>query len=196
MKTLIKSIKLTLVCCVLLSVGYVLVLWLFARVVGPGKGNAETTVFRGKVVGATAVGQAFSKDIYFWGRPSCAGKGYNATSSCGSNKGPSNREYLREVNHRIDLFIIHHPYLKRKDVPAEMVTASASGLDPDISPESAYVQVRRVAQARHLVEKIVKRIVDENIQRPLWNLFGPEKVNVLQLNIALDELIKNGNGDK
>ena len=83
---------------------------------------------------------------------------------------------------------MHHPYLQRKDVPAEMVTASASGLDPDIPPASAYVQVKRVAQARGMDEAKVKSIVDETIQKPLLGLFGTEKVNVLKLNIALEEI--------
>ena len=83
---------------------------------------------------------------------------------------------------------VHHPYLQRKDVPAEMVTASASGLDPDITPASAYVQVKRVARARGMDEAKVKSIVDETIQKPLLGLFGTEKVNVLKLNIALEEI--------
>ena len=82
-------------------------------------------------MGAANVGQVFTEDIYFWGRPSCAGDGYDASSSAGSNKGPTNEEYLAEVETRIDTFLVHHPYLERKDVPAEMVTASGSGLDPD-----------------------------------------------------------------
>ena len=155
---------------------------------GPGDGNAETVEVNGKVVGAANVGQMFTKDIYFWGRPSCAGNGYDAANSCGSNKGPTNPEYLAEVNARIDTFLVHHPYLKRKDVPAEMVTASGSGLDPDITPQSAHVQVKRVAGARHIDEHLVASIVEQSIQRPLLGLFGPEKVNVLKLNVALDKL--------
>lgn len=174
--------------CVLLSFGYVAALWLFAKVAGPGKGNAEVVELNGKVVGAANVGQQFTKDIYFWGRPSCAGDGYDAANSCGSNKGPTNPEYLAEVETRIDSFLVHHPYLKRKDVPAEMVTASGSGLDPDITPQSARVQVKRVASARHLDEKQVAALVEKSIERPLLGFFGPAKVNVLKLNVALDKL--------
>ena len=174
--------------CVLLSFGYVAALWLFAKVAGPGKGNAEVVELNGKVVGAANVGQQFTKNIYFWGRPSCAGDGYDAANSCGSNKGPTNPEYLAEVETRIDSFLVHHPYLKRKDVPAEMVTASGSGLDPDITPQSARVQVKRVASARHLDEKQVAALVEKSIERPLLGLFGPAKVNVLKLNVALDKL--------
>ena len=189
MKTFIKSIRLTLVFAVFLSVFYIFVLWLFAKVFGPNNGNAEITELRGKTVGASNVGQMFTKDIYFWGRPSCAGNGYDASHSSGSNKGPSNKEYLKEVDRRITNFLKHHPYIRRNDIPAEMVTASGSGLDPDISPESAYIQIRRVAKARGCSEQTVKEIVDKAIDKPLLHIFGPEKVNVLKLNVALDEYI-------
>lgn len=188
MKNFIKSIKLTFVFCALLAVCYVLVLWIFAQFAGPGRGDAPVATLHGKVVGAANVGQMFKKDIYFWGRPSCAGNGYDGTSSGGSNKAVSNKEYLAEVDHRITDFLKHHPYLKRKDIPAEMVTASGSGLDPDISPQSAYIQIRRIANARKCNEKIIKSIVDRHIEKPLFGLFGPEKVNVLKLNIALDNI--------
>ena len=113
MKTLLKSFKITLAFCVFFAVFYVLILWLFAQVAGPNKGNAEVATLDGKVVGAANVGQNFTKDIYFWGRPSCAGDGYDATSSSGSNKGPTNPEYLAELEARIDTFLVHHPYLNR-----------------------------------------------------------------------------------
>ena len=182
------AFRLTIVMCVVLSFGYVAALWLFAKVAGPGKGNAEVVELNGKVVGAANVGQQFTKDIYFWGRPSCAGDGYDAANSCGSNKGSTNPEYLAEVETRIDSFLVHHPYLKRKVVPAEMVTASGSGLDPDITAESARVQVKRVADARRLDEHLVASLVEKSIERPLLGLFGPAKVNVLKLNVALDKL--------
>ncbi len=188
MKNMKVAFRLTIVMCVVLSFGYVAALWLFAKVAGPGKGNAEVVELNGKVVGAANVGQLFTKDIYFWGRPSCAGDGYDAANSCGSNKGPTNPEYLAEVETRIDSFLVHHPYLKRKDVPAEMVTASGSGLDPDITAESARVQVKRVADARRLDEHLVASLVEKSIERPLLGLFGPAKVNVLKLNVALDKL--------
>ncbi len=179
MKTLLKSLKITLAFCVLFSVFYILILWLFAQVAGPNKGNAEVATLDGKVVGAANVGQMFTKDIYFWGRPSSAGDGYDASSSSGSNKGPTNQEYLDEVKARIDTFLVHHPYLNRADVPAEMVTASASGLDPNITPQCA--------QARGLTEEQVRAIVDKSIEKPFLGLLGTEKVNVLKLNIALEE---------
>lgn len=190
MKNFIKSIRLTLAFCVFFSVFYILILWIFARFAGPNAGNAEVATLNGKVVGAANVGQAFSQDIYFWGRPSCAGDGYDAANSCGSNKGPTNPEYLAEVEARIDTFLVHHPYLSRKDVPAEMVTASGSGLDPDITPACAYVQVKRVADARGMSEEAVRAIVEKAVEKPLMGMFGSERVNVLKLNIALEEVRK------
>lgn len=190
MKDFIKSARVTLVFCLVLSVCYVLVLWIFACVASPGDGNAETVTVKGKVIGAANVGQLFTKDVYFWGRPSCAGDGYDATSSCGSNKSVTNKDYLAEVEARIDTFLVHHPYLKRSEVPAEMVTASGSGLNPNITPACAYVQVKRVAHARGWHEEDVKKIVDEQIKGSLFGLFGPEKVNVLKLNVALDNVTK------
>lgn len=188
MKNVIKSLRITIVFCVFFSLFYILVLWLFAKVAAPNGGNADIITLNGKVVGAANVGQSFTRDTYFWGRPSCAGDGYDATSSSGSNKGVTNPEYLDEVKVRVDSFLVHHPYLKRDEVPAEMVTASGSGLDPDITPECAYVQVKRVAQARQMSESAVKTIVDETIEKPFLGIFGTEKVNVLKLNVALEKL--------
>ena len=187
MKNFIKSLRLTIVFCVFFSLFYILVLWLFAKVAAPNSGNADVITLNGKVVGAANVGQSFTRDTYFWGRPSCAGDGYDATSSSGSNKGVTNPEYLDEVKVRVDSFLVHHPYLKRDEVPAEMVTASGSGLDPHITPECAYVQVKRVAQARQMSETAVKTIVDETIEKPFLGIFGTEKVNVLKLNVALEK---------
>lgn len=187
MKDFIKSFRLTIAFCLFFTVFYLLILWVFAKVAGPNAGQAEVAELNGKVVGAANVGQQFSQDIYFWGRPSCAGDGYDATSSAGSNKGPTNEEYLAEVEARIDTFLIHHPYLSRNKVPAEMVTASGSGLDPDITPASAYVQVKRIAKARGMEESKVTAIVDKMIQKPLLGSFGTPTINVLKLNIALEE---------
>lgn len=188
MKTFINSIRLTIAFCLLFAVLYVLILWIFGQFVNPNKGNAPVLTLNGKVVGAANVGQNFTKDTYFWGRPSCAGDGYDASSSCGSNKGPTNPDYLKDVQGRIDEFLKKHPYLKRNQVPAEMVTASGSGLDPDITPASANVQVHRIAMARHMTDAQVQAVVDKTVEKPLLGLFGPSKVNVLKLNIALDEI--------
>ncbi|MEG1538757.1 MAG: K(+)-transporting ATPase subunit C [Muribaculaceae bacterium] len=194
MKTIWISIKITVLLCIFFAISYVLILWIFAKVTSSNDGNAEVVTINGAIVGAANVGQQFTQDIYFWGRPSNAGGGYDGTSSSGSNKGVTNEEYLKEVNQRIDTFLLQHPYLERKDVPAEMVTASASGLDPDITPECAYVQVKRVASARKMSEKVVLDIVNKAIEQPLLGLFGPAKINVLKLNVELDKMQQNSKG--
>lgn len=186
MKNLWKSIRMTLAFCLLLTIGYVFVLWIFAKVASPASGNAELVMLDGKAVGAAYVGQPFTQDIYFWGRPSAVG--YDGDGSGGSNKGPANEEYLQEVEIRIDSFLVKHPYLTRTEVPAEMVTASGSGLDPHITPASAYVQVKRVAQARNLSEENVRAVVGRYVEKPFLGIFGTEKVNVLKLNVALENL--------
>lgn len=196
MTNMLRSIRLTLVLGFILIIGYVVVLWAFAKVAGPNGGKPElvysttaTTENHPHIVGVKNVGQQFVNNRYFWGRPSCAGKGYDASASAGSNKGPTNAEYLKEVSERSKLFLKAHPYLHQSDIPAEMVTASGSGLDPDITPQSAYIQVRRIAASRGLSEQYVKSIVDKSIQKPLLGVFGPAKVNVLKLNMLLDKSI-------
>ena len=159
MKNLWISIKITLAMCVVLFVGYVLVLRLVAWVASPNDGEAPVVTYNGKVVGAANVGQVFTDSVYFWGRPSNVD--YNGGGSGGSNKGTNNPEYLAQVEERIDAFLAAHPYLSREEVPAEMVTASGSGLDPDISIRGAEVQIRRVAGARGMSEAEVKKIVEE-----------------------------------
>jgi len=182
---ILKAIRITLVLTVLLCVIYPLVIAGVGKL-SKGKGDGETIVVNGKVVGYANVGQSFTQPKYFWGRPSAAG--YNAAGSAGSNKGPSNPDYMKDVAGRIDTLLKYHPYLKREDIPAEMVTASGSGLDPDISPAAAKMQIKRVAQYRNLDEAKVAALVDKHTEQPLAGLFGPAKVNVLKLNVALDEL--------
>ena len=189
MKNLWISIKITLAMCVVLFVGYVLVLRLIAWVASPNDGEAPMVTYNGKVVGAANVGQVFTDSIYFWGRPSAVD--YNGGGSGGSNKATTNPEYLADVEQRVQDFLAAHPYLSRGEVPSEMVTASGSGLDPDISPRGAQVQVRRVAAARGLDEAVVQRLVDSLTQKPWLGLFGTAKVNVLRLNIALETLQPN-----
>ena len=188
MKNLWISLKFTLAMCAVLTIGYVLVLRLTAAVASPNDGEAPVVELNGKVVGAANVGQRFTSSIYFWGRPSAVD--YNGGGSGGSNKGTNNSEYLADVEARIDTFLKAHPYLERKEVPAEMVTASGSGLDPDISPRGAEVQIRRVAEARGMTEDQVREIVEKTIQKPWMGLFGTYRVNVLKLNVALDEAQK------
>jgi K+-transporting ATPase ATPase C chain len=185
MKTLVQSIRLTLILSVLLCIIYPVII-AFAGKLSKGQGNGEKIIVNGRVVGYAAIGQKFDKPQYFWGRPSAVG--YNAAGSAGSNKGPSNPDYLKDVNSRIDTLLKYNPGLKRSDIPADLVTASGSGLDPDISPEAARIQVKRVAKYRKLNEQKVAELVATHTQAPLLDMFGPATVNVLKLNVALDEL--------
>ena len=116
---------------------------------------------------------------------------YNGAGSGGSNKGPSNPDYLKEVELRIDTFLIQHPYLNKTEVPAEMVTASGSGLDPHISPVSAFVQAKRVADERKISLEKMNKIIQEHIEQPLFGVFGPSTINVLELNLALEKMQTN-----
>jgi K+-transporting ATPase ATPase C chain len=183
-KYILPSLKLTLVFIILCSVLYPLFLAAVGKLT-PGKGAGEKISVNGKVVGYANIGQHFSQDKYFWSRPSAVG--YNAAGSGGSNKGPSNPDYLKDVQAHIDSFLVHNPGIKKSDIPAELVTYSGSGLDPDLSPAGVRVQVKRVATARKLSEDKLQALVDRYTERPLLGLFGPEKVNVLKLNVALDQ---------
>jgi K+-transporting ATPase ATPase C chain len=183
MKNIFSILKLTLLMVVLFAVIYPLAIYGIAQV-APNKGKGETISVNGKVVGYQKIGQKFDKSNYFWGRPSAVD--YNAAGSAGSNKGPSNPDYLTLVQKRIDTFLIVHPYLKKGEIPADMVTASGSGLDPNISPEGALIQVKRVAKERNLSEEKVKALVETKINTP--TVMGTSTVNVLELNVALDEL--------
>lgn len=176
------SLRLTLVMLVLCCVTYFGIVALIGKA-APGGGSGEKVMVNGKVVGYSRIGQKFTNDNYFWGRPSAVD--YNAAGSAGSNKGPSNPDYLKTVQERIDSFMAHNPGITKEQIPAEMVTASGSGLDPHISPASAYIQLARVAKKRNLDEAKVKALVDGQIET---NPIGPDVVNVLKLNVALDAL--------
>jgi K+-transporting ATPase ATPase C chain len=186
MKTyLLPAIKLTMVLIILLAAIYPLAIAGVGKLT-PGQGDGETIKYKGRVVGYANIGQKFTRDKYFWSRPSAVD--YNAAGSGGSNKGPSNPDYLKDVQSRIDTFMKHNPGVKKSDIPAELITASGSGLDPDLSPAGAKVQVARIAKVRGVSINVVNHIIAKNTERPLWGMFGPAKVNVLKLNIALDEL--------
>ena len=184
MKNFLISIKLTLILVVVCGLVFPVLISMVGKLT-PGGGKGETVTLHGKVVGYAKIGQKFTEDKYFWGRPSAVD--YNAAGSAGSNKGPSNPDYLKTVQDRIDSFLVHNPGVKKEEIPAEMVTASGSGLDPDLSPASAYLQVKRVAAVRGIPADKVKTLVDAHIIKPLFGVFGPSKVNVLKLNVALDE---------
>ena len=183
-KNLLVSLKLTLVMIVLCAGLYPLLIAAIGKAT-PGGGKGKTVSVNGKVVGYENIGQKFTDDKYFWSRPS--GVDYNAAGSGGSNKGPSNPDYLKVVQDRIDTFLVHNPGIKKEEIPADLVTASGSGLDPDISPAAAYIQVKRIAAVRGLPEGKLLSLVSGRVTKPFLGM-GPSKVNVLKLNIALDEL--------
>ena len=169
----------------LLAVLYPLLIAGVARL-APGAGKGATITLNGKVVGYENIGQQFTEDKYFQGRPSAVN--YNAAGSGGSNKSAANPEYLKTVQDRIDTLLVHNPGTNKADIPSEMVTASGSGLDPNISPASAKIQVKRIAAVRHIEEKVILDLITKHTEAPLAGILGPSKINVLKLNIALDKL--------
>lgn len=183
---LFSAIKLTVICIFMFSGIYTAIVWGMALIIAPDHGKGEKVLVNGKTVGYSLIGQKFTDDKYFWSRPSAVD--YNAASSCGSNKGPSNPDYLAQVQSRIDTFLAHNPTVKKEDIPSELVTASGSGLDPDLSPKAAAIQIARIAKLRNISEQKVAAVVNNNMQKPLLGLFGPAKVNVLKVNIELDNL--------
>jgi K+-transporting ATPase ATPase C chain len=186
MKTyILQSLRLTAVLMVLLCVIYPLMV-AFAGSFSPGNGGGEKVFKNGKVVGYALLGQSFTRPEYFWSRPSAVA--YNAAGSAGSNKGPSNSDYLKQVSDRIDTLLKYNPTIRRSEIPADMVTASGSGLDPDISVQGARIQAKRIAARRGLDEREVEKLIAKHTQGPFLGLFGPATVHVLELNLALDEL--------
>ncbi|MGE9314945.1 K(+)-transporting ATPase subunit C [Niabella sp. CJ426] len=183
-ENIMPAIRLTLVCLVFFCGIYTLIVLGLAQVT-PGKGGGETINENGKKYYAN-VGQKFTEDQYFWSRPSAVD--YNAAGAAGSNKGPSNPDYLKTVQQRIDTFLVHNPGIQKEDIPSDLVTASGSGLDPHISVQAARIQIKRIAAIRGINESRVQQLVIQSIEKPLLGLLGTERINVLKLNIALDQL--------
>lgn len=186
-KYLIPSIKLTLMCMLLFAGAYTLAILGIAQFT-PNNGRGEIVAFNGNKY-YTNIGQRFISDRYFNSRPSAVA--YNAAGSGGSNKGPTNPDYLKEVETRIDTFLAHNPTIKKSEIPSELVTASGSGLDPNISVQAALIQIPRIAKLRQLQEKDLELLLQQQIQKPLFGFFGPETINVLNLNLALEKLEKD-----
>jgi K+-transporting ATPase ATPase C chain len=187
MKThLLPCIKITLLTILLFGVGYPLLVTAIVRFTAPGGGEGVAIEVNGKVVGFEVIGQSFVSDQYFNGRPSAVG--YNAASTGGSNKGPSNPDYLVRVDERIKDFLLKNPDVDKSRLPVDLITASGGGLDPHISPAAAMVQVSRIAKTRGLHEESLKQLIQQNTSAPLFGIFGTSTVHVLRLNIALDNL--------
>ena len=169
-KHIFPAIKLTIISIVLFMGIYTALVWAVAQL-STNKGNADTITVNAKKY-YTNIGQSFTEDKY----------------SAGSNKGPSNPDYLQQVQARIDTFLVHNPSIEKSDIPSELVTASGSGLDPNISPKAAYIQAKRIATVRNSSIDKVNQLIYKNIEAPYLGCIGTEKINVLQLNLALDNL--------
>ncbi len=183
-KEIIPSLLLTIVCILFFSGVYPAVIWGIAQV-APNKGEGIVVKDKNGKYYYSNIGQKFTADRYFWSRSSAVN--YNAAGSGGSNKGPDNPGYLVQVQATIDTFMVHNPGVSKADIPSDMVTASGSGLDPHISVQGAEVQVMRVSKVRGLEKEKVEALVKAHIEGPIMGM-GPERVNVLELNLDLDNL--------
>jgi len=187
MKTLVRpAIVLFVLLTVLTGVVYPLVVTVFGQLLFPNAANGSIVTVNGKAVGSTLIGQPFTSPGHFWGRPSATSpQPYNATASSGSNLGPLNPALTDAVKARIAALKAANPG-NDKPVPIDLVTASASGLDPDISLAAAYYQAMRVARTRNLPSDQVTALIDRHAHHPWLGIFGEPRVNVLELNLALD----------
>ncbi len=184
-KSLSTAIRFTLVTTLLLGIGYPLLVTGFAQLTLKHQANGELITRNGVVVGSALIGQNFSSDKYFHSRPSAAGNGYDAANSSGSNFAQSNQKLVTRIQGDVAKASSDNP---SQPVPIDLVTTSGSGLDPDITPAAALYQVHRLAQARNLSDEQVARLVNEHITQRQFGFLGEPRVNVLQLNLALDAL--------
>jgi len=189
MKTLLRpAVSLFVLLTAITGIVYPLAVTGVAKVAFPEAADGSLFVKDGKSVGSRLIGQNFSDPKYFWGRPSATSpQPYNAAASGGSNQGPLNPALVDAVKGRIEILKAADPD-NTLPIPADLVNASASGLDPHISPEAAAYQVTRVARLRHLLPADLKTLVSQHTEGRQWGVFGEPRVNVLQLNIALDSL--------
>ncbi len=179
----VSAFLMTIVTTVLLGVVYPLVVTALAQVMFPGQANGQLIIRKGTVVGSRLIGQAFSSAGYFHSRPSAAGAGYDAANSGGTNLGPTSQKLIASVRAAVEAARADNP---GAPVPIDLVTSSASGLDPDLSPAAALFQVPRVASARRLSEDAVRQLVSSHIEGRTFGLLGEPRVNVLLLNLDLD----------
>jgi K+-transporting ATPase ATPase C chain len=184
-QTLLIAIRFTLVTTLLLGIGYPLAVTAFAHFVFPDKANGQLVLRNGQIIGSRIIGQSFTSDKYFHSRPSAAGNGYDATSSGGSNLAASSQKLVSRIQADVARY---QQETKGRQVPIDLVTASGSGLDPDITPAAALFQAHQVAQARGLDENVVRSLIMTHIQPRQFGILGEPRVNVLELNLALDEL--------
>ena len=181
------AIRFTILTTIVLGILYPLAVTAIGHVFLRHQAEGELIVSNGQVTGSSLIGQNFSGPLYFHGRPSAAGSGYDATSSGASNLALSNQKLITRINGDVATYAAGN---KTAAVPIDLVTASASGLDPDISPAAARFQVPTIASARHLPVATVGDLVELHIQRRQFGFLGDERVNVLQLNMDLDRLAR------
>jgi K+-transporting ATPase ATPase C chain len=183
-KNLITAVLMTVATTVLLGILYPLLVTGLAQLMFPKQANGQLIQRNGVLVGSRLIGQPFSGPGYFHSRPSAAGAaGYDAGASSGSNLGPTNAQLITRVSGDVAKLQVEKPGAA---IPVDLVTTSGSGLDPDISPAAAQFQIRRVALERKVAEAEIARIVAENSQNRQWGFLGEARVNVLELNLALD----------
>jgi len=189
MRSMMIAIKMTIVLTVLTGILYPLVMVGVAHVIFPSQAEGSLVYRKGVPIGSSLIGQNFKSPGYFRSRPSAAGdKGYDPTSSSGSNLGPTNKAFTESVKQRLKIVLEENRGVQASQVPVDMVTASGSGLDPEISPAAAEIQVQRVAKARSISEEAVQDLVKLHT-RPRWAGFlGEPGVNVVELNLALDQI--------
>jgi K+-transporting ATPase ATPase C chain len=180
------AIKLVLTTTLLLGVVYPLAITGLAHLLFPRQADGSLVKRDGKVVGSALIGQQFTRPEHFHPRPSAAGDGYDATASGGSNLGPTSGKLAARVRGEVRRLREGNPSLQEGRIPVDLVTASASGLDPDISLANAYAQAPRVARARGLREEVVRDLIAANARGRQLGLLGEPRVNVLRLNLALD----------
>ena len=183
-KNLITSILMTVVTTILLGVIYPLAITVLSQVLFHDKANGQLVYRDGKLIGSAIIGQPFSGAGYFHSRPSAAGNGYDAANSGGSNLGPTNAKLFDRINSDVRTLHAENP---SQPIPVDLVTTSASGLDPDITPAAAYFQLPRIAKARSLPEEAVHQLIAQHIRGRQLGLLGEPRVNVLELNLALDQ---------
>ncbi|MGH9501890.1 MAG: potassium-transporting ATPase subunit KdpC [Terriglobales bacterium] len=182
-KNLLTSVLMTIVTTVLLGLAYPLAVTALAQFFFPGKSNGQLIQRNGITIASRIIAQPFVGAKYFHPRPSAAGKGYDASNSGGTNLGPTNRQLIDRVNSDVSRAQLENP---GKAVPVDLVTTSASGLDPDITPAAAEFQLPRVAKARGMSEEGVRTLVARHTQQRQWGFLGEPRVNVLELNLSLD----------